>query len=215
LDGTRDFNLGRKDFGQAALKKLVFAMGSLLLSHDLQLKIVKTVAIFSFIVKAGGQIQNAAKEATTAFHNAAMAIDKAARRVLIPPFILVVDAILNRAKEAADNMLDDMDRARVAITSYVGLLAELEAENPLKKPQRLLRDWRFARFRTTWNREFAMLEVGLSMTRTQQATNAWDAVHMLLTTKLGFEEKHGIAPKADVVRRLEAALKHHRPKREE
>ena len=55
-----------------------------------------------------------------------------------------------------------------------------------------------------------MLEVGLTIRQSPNAGKAWNACSSLLTLHTGAVEKHGTAPKVDIVRRWEATLKIHK-----
>jgi hypothetical protein len=207
LDGTRDFELRPKDLSQGALKKLVPLLGAMCMSMQLQLKIVSAVGIFRLIVSVQCKAVVDAKEATGQYHRAVMEIPKESRGSQLPPFILVVIALFTFASEVAVAQLPDHSRLRHDITAYMAELTMAEESGATAKADRLLADFRYARFRRTHKPEFVMLEFGMSALVTDTAKAAWSAVKAIMISIAGAVEKHGIAPKSDMERRVEAILR--------
>ena len=56
LDGTSDWKLTEKQLSEDALRKIVDQMGLLLMSTTLQLKIVKSIAVFCYKIPANNAI---------------------------------------------------------------------------------------------------------------------------------------------------------------
>ena len=90
---------------------------------------------------AKNTFQNACKEITGSFHENVMEVDEQQRRKCHPPFIMVVEGMVQTGiKECVD--LAETDPTRRAFTEYAEILASLSAE---EKANRLLDDWRYAR----------------------------------------------------------------------
>ena len=91
-----------------------------------------------------------------------------------------------------------------AITLY---WQELQAMDVQSRVETTLADFRYCRFRRTFNKETTMLEVSLSQTIGKSAETAWMGIWWVLEHHRGAKEMHGIAPRSNIEQRIELDLK--------
>ena len=98
--------------------------------------------------------------------------------------------------------LPDGDPDRQAICKF--LMETLSAEN---RAQAIMDSIRFCRIRNTYDRGTAMWEIGFTPLSTPEVKAWYLAFRRLMVSKMGAEEKTGIAPKTAIERRLEKCLR--------
>ena len=181
-------------------------VAALAMSLSLKVKTLESIAIYRSEIDASAAAAAEAKTRTTAYHNQLMELPKGARKGGYPPFVLVVEATLDTTRLLiADKNIPIEDEITVAYTNYMEPFNRIV--NPEDKIKFLLQDWRYMRFRTTWNKSKLMAEIGLAplaSTRAQALLRAW-----LLMFEKFYEgaQKHGIAPKNNLEMRIETVLK--------
>ena len=100
---------------------LITIMAQYQLAIALQATCANAVCFFKCETIAKNTFQNACKEVTGKFHESVMKLDKPQRGKYHPPFILVVEAMVQTGiKECAD--LAETDLTRRACTEYAGTL---------------------------------------------------------------------------------------------
>ena len=61
--------------------------------------------------------------------------------------------------------------------------------------------------RRTYEKEYKILEIGLSVLTTKEAEECWKQFLVAMTANMSVALLHGIAPKSDMERRIETTLK--------
>ena len=83
-----------------------------------------------------------------------------------PPFILVIEATNDVLMPKVVESYYEDDPIRADFIEYTNILSNL---NPPDRGERLLEDWRFCRYRTTYKQQRSLAEFGLSAMCTNEA----------------------------------------------
>ena len=126
------------------------------------------------------------------------------RRGSPPPFILVIEATINTIKPKVIEVYREDDRIRTDFIAYDNILSNL---NPTDRAERLLEDWRFCRYRTTYKQQRALAEFGLSATCTNEAKQCLKAILKILAKIYDGTMRHGVAPKDAIEQRIGHCMK--------
>jgi hypothetical protein len=180
-------------------------LSSLTMSMSLRLKVLESIALYRVDIQADAAPATLSKTRTTAYHENNKNMKKGDRRQHFPPFILVVEATMDTTKQLIqDECLPDEHPLARAYTDYT---SDIEGMDVTAKIKFLLQDWRFMRYRTTWNKQRLMCEIGLAPLASAKAQALCRAWLQMLCTYCDGTQKHGIAPKSQLEQRLEQVLK--------
>jgi hypothetical protein len=204
-DITADWKLAKKDFSEEAVLRSQGMLSSLTMSMSLRLKVLESISLYRVDIDAKAQPAVLAKSRTSTYHLNNKSMQKSDRRQKFPPFVLVVEATLDTTKQLIiDETLPDQHPLVVAYTGYTMDTDGLEVEAKIKF---LLQDWRFMRYRTTWNKQRLMCEIGLAPLASSKAQALCRAWLQMLCSYYDGTQKHGIAPKSQIEQRLENILR--------
>ena len=148
-------------------------------------------------------MQVLSKERTTALFVSIKDLSKEQKADAPPPFIVVAEAMIENSFEIVSKIVEEVP-AKTAISLY---WQELQSMSVQGRVDRILADFRYCRFRRTFSKETTMLEVGLSPTISTSAETAWMGIKWVLKHHCSGKEMHGIAPRSNIERRIEFALK--------
>jgi hypothetical protein len=178
------------------------------LSLSYQIKVVASIVVFRTELDTGGQMQVEAKRLTTEYHDHVHTLSKEERRGSIPPYILVILAIVDIGVQMATSLYGGAEHpVRKAFTAYANILSALSNTD---KMEQLMEDWRYARFRSTHTAVRSILELGISPVCCQEAKDLLRATMRMLidpVSSMNGIKRQGVAPKTRIEHRIEEAIR--------
>jgi hypothetical protein len=171
-----------------------------------KLKVVHAIAVFKVEIDAKTTFELESKRRTSVYHDSVMELPKEQRRGSVAPFILQVEGTVDTGLAwIREHALHDDDPIVLAFTNYHESLQQ--EPSAAKRTQRLLADWRYFRYGTTWAKSRSMVEIGLSPIASKEATALLPAIIALMEIAAAGHQKHGVAPKSQLELRLEGILR--------
>jgi hypothetical protein len=190
------------------MQQLLAMLSTFMLSMSYQLKVVASIVVFRSELDSGGAMQLEAKRMTKDYHDHVQTLSKDERRGSIPPYILVILAIIDVGTKIAVELYQDAEHPiRKAFTVYASMLAQLS--NP-DKMELLMDDWRYARFRTTHTAARSIMELGISPICCDEAKSLLRSIMKMVCdpdSKMNGVKKQGVAPKTRIENRIEEAIR--------
>jgi hypothetical protein len=204
-DGTQDWKLGKKHFSEDAMRKLLATQAAMCMGLSLQVKILRSVCIFLTEVHVNSEMGKKARANTKRYHDALKGMSKDQKRSMPPPFILVVEALLDTSADYIGKLALEPDNwINLAFTAYRDRLINMDPE---AKATYLLTQWRYARVRNTWQKSRIMIELCICPLATAETEAVLKAIMQLMIQCEEGTRKHGIAPKTQQEHRVESVLK--------
>jgi hypothetical protein len=133
-------------------------------------------------------------------------LSKQDRRSLgMAPHVVVMEGMVSEGQRVCveREVEGRVDPVRAAFIAYEADLPTI----PAKRLERILDDWRYARWRSTYSKQTAIFEIGISPIASPLAHTTLKMILLLLTQTVDGEQRHGVAPKTQLELRLEQALK--------
>jgi hypothetical protein len=173
------------------------------MTTSLKCKAISAITIYKIEVDAMTAYEKEAKVRTKKYHEQLMEIEKADRRGSLPPFLLVVEAVIDVSVEIC---FAKYARDAPVTLACIGYQQELAALDAPSKAQRVLMDWRYARFSSTWAKSRTMFEIGIAPVHSEAAATFLRAIIPIMTEQCNGHQKHGVAPKSKLELRIETVL---------
>ena len=148
--------------------------------------------------------RTAAKAKTTEYHVALKDLSPQERSHALLPYVVVMDIVIDAAVKEGTKKFKEHSAARAAITSYEAYLKEESKDDHHARARLIMADWRYARFRNCYRKEFCLFEIGMAPTISDQAKAFYKSLRLILLSY--GTEKAGIAPKSGMERKVEALL---------
>jgi hypothetical protein len=204
-DGTKDWQLGKKSLDEQTVRDLIVAVSQITMSNAWRVKILSGIMIYRVELECGTPYEVEAKRRTGVYHDAQSEMSPQERRGSIPPFVLQVEASLDVSATRIEELgYDESHHIVAAFSRYGAILSRL---TPADKCAKLLEDWRFCRYGTTWTKARSVVEIAISPIACPEAAAVLKAFIALLKIVHDAVQKHGVAPKNQLELRVESILK--------
>jgi hypothetical protein len=206
VDITQDWKLSDKDMSATAHKELTLALASIVVNHDLRLKVCESIVIHCTAVHVTLPSLVASKKETQALHVARKGWSKEQIAAQPPTYTRVYWQIVSHGYVVAKEMMEAESQGLRRFTAYYAKLQALMAQSEATLYEEIQATVRFARFRTCHNPKLAIMEVG-HVGMSEEAEFSWRLTRHLLVQFFDAKVKAGVAPKSALIRRVEASLR--------
>ena len=205
VDFTADWKLDKKMLTEESHRRLTVMTAKLCLQNRFELKVLKAISVDCTLLPASTALVTRAKADTKAKHNARKGFSKEELAAESPQYITVYYRTIEFGFELCHNLAVDTPEYQ-RINAYWRELGQLKSKSMKDLEQRLLLDCRFARIRTCYDPNMAMLEMGIA-TMEDSVAAVWVSIRHLMVTYSSAVIKRGIAPKSGLERRVEMQLR--------
>jgi hypothetical protein len=205
-DITRDWKLTDKDFSIEAHKKLTLSLASIVVNHDLRLKVIESIILHVTMLSVNVKCYTTSKADTKQMHVNSKGMSKDEIALRGPTYIVVYYRIVEHGHELANSHLANGCQELLRFNAYWRKLEELKNKDPKLLDQEILDTVRYARFRSCHDPRKVIMEVG-HVGLSEEAEYIWRLTRHLLVQHCGGCIKAGVAPKSALIRRVEASLR--------
>jgi hypothetical protein len=160
-DFSKDWMLSDKDLDNKSLKLLVAMLGQLGLTHALQIKVLRSIAVDVTVIPSTLEFIATSKAYTSEYAQASSALPAEKRKLLPAPYVLVWNRIVEWARAKLNVDAAKNEDALTAFSEYLRQLQHLDDDHA--KAFAVAKTVRYCRIRTTYVPDRRIVEVATNL----------------------------------------------------